>query len=50
MGAYTCEFGVVHKICRCPTPHQIKCDIPAEHRNPDYEPKHRKDDEVDSTN
>lgn len=31
MGAYTCEFGVVHKMCRCPTEHTIKCDVPAEH-------------------
>lgn len=31
MGAYTCEFGVVHKVCRCPTPHTIKCDKPKEH-------------------
>jgi len=20
MGAYTCQFGTVHKMCRCPTP------------------------------
>ena len=32
MGAYTCEFGVVHSMCRCPTPHAIKCDVPEEHR------------------
>jgi hypothetical protein len=31
MGAYTCEFGVIHKVCRCPTPHTIKCDVPEEH-------------------
>lgn len=31
MGAFTCEFGVVHKTCRCPTPHTIKCDKPQEH-------------------
>jgi len=31
MGAYTCEFDVVHKTCRCPTPHQIKCDVPDKH-------------------
>lgn len=31
MGAYTCEFGVVHKVCRCPTPHTIKCDVPGQH-------------------
>lgn len=31
MGAYTCEFGVVHKVCRCPTPHTVKCDVPSEH-------------------
>lgn len=31
MGAYTCQFGVVHKVCRCPTPHRIKCDTPLEH-------------------
>lgn len=34
MGAYTCEFGVVHKMCRCPTPHTIKCDVPDEHGSP----------------
>ncbi len=34
MGAYTCEFGVVHKMCRCPTPHTIKCDVPSEHGSP----------------
>lgn len=31
MGAYTCEFGVVHKVCRCRTPHTIKCDVPDQH-------------------
>lgn len=31
MGAYTCEFGVVHKVCRCPDPHSIKCDVPSVH-------------------
>jgi len=31
MGAYTCEYGVIHKVCRCPTPHTIKCDTPMEH-------------------
>lgn len=41
MGAYTCEFGVVHKVCRCPTPHTIKCDKVAEHSGSGYEPKHR---------
>lgn len=32
MGAYTCEFGVVHKMCRCPKPHTVKCDKPWSHR------------------
>lgn len=41
MGAYTCEFGVVHKVCRCPTPHTIKCDKVEEHSGAGYEPKHR---------
>lgn len=31
MGAYTCEFGVVHKMCRCPTQHFVKCDKVEEH-------------------
>lgn len=31
MGAYTCEFGVVHRMCRCPEPHTIKCDVPKDH-------------------
>lgn len=31
MGAYRCEFGIVHKVCRCPTPHTIKCDRPSIH-------------------
>lgn len=31
MGAYTCEFGVVHKTCRCPEPHTIKCTTPDAH-------------------
>ncbi len=31
MGAYTCEFGIVHKTCRCPTPHTIKCDVAWSH-------------------
>jgi len=31
MGAYTCQFGVVHKTCRCPTPHTIACDKVNEH-------------------
>lgn len=39
MGAYTCEFGVVHKVCRCPKPHTIKCDKVAEHGP--QGPKHR---------
>jgi hypothetical protein len=41
MGAYTCEYGVVHKVCRCPTPHTIKCDKVAEHSGTGYTPKHR---------
>lgn len=36
MGAYTCQYGVVHKTCRCPTPHTIACDVPKEH-NPAIE-------------
>lgn len=32
MGAYTCEYGVVHEVCRCPTPHTIKCDRVVEHK------------------
>ena len=28
MGAYTCQFGTVHKMCRCPTPHSIPCPTP----------------------
>lgn len=43
MGAYTCEFGVVHKVCRCPTPHTIKCDKVEEHKDANYVPKHRKE-------
>lgn len=43
MGAYTCEFGVVHKVCRCPTPHTIKCDKVEEHKGANYVPKHRKE-------
>lgn len=31
MGAYTCQFGIVHKTCRCPTQHTIKCDQPEKH-------------------
>jgi hypothetical protein len=31
MGAYTCEFGVVHKVCRCREPHKIVCDVPEQH-------------------
>lgn len=31
MGAYTCEYGVVHKVCRCRTPHTISCNVPEEH-------------------
>lgn len=34
MGAYTCQFGVVHKRCRCQTPHTIVCDIPEQHGIP----------------
>lgn len=45
MGAYTCEFGVVHKVCRCPTPHTIKCDKVEEHKGANYVPKHRKEPE-----
>lgn len=36
MGAYTCEYGIVHKTCRCPTPHTIKCDNAAEHAEQFY--------------
>lgn len=43
MGAYRCEFGVVHKVCRCPTPHTIKCDKVEEHKGHNYVPKHRKE-------
>lgn len=43
MGAYTCEFGVVHKVCRCPTPHTIRCDKVEEHKGANYVPKHRKE-------
>lgn len=43
MGAYTCEFGVVHKVCRCPTPHTIKCDKVEEHKGHNHVPKHRKE-------
>lgn len=28
MGAYTCQYGTVHKTCRCPTPHTISCPDP----------------------
>lgn len=31
MGAFMCEFNVVHKMCRCPKSHTIKCDKPLEH-------------------
>ena len=37
MGAYTCEFGVVHKRCRCREAHTIKCDVPDEHKPETYE-------------
>lgn len=33
MGAYTCQYGVVHKMCRCPEPHTIQCDKVKEHSN-----------------
>ena len=42
MGAYTCEFGIVHKRCRCPQPHTIKCDVPDQHRP--VEPKETLED------
>lgn len=32
MGAYTCEYGIVHKVCRCPMPHKIKCDVSWKHK------------------
>lgn len=44
MAAYTCEYGYVHKMCRCPTPHKIRCDVPNEHGN-EYKPKHRKEND-----
>jgi len=31
MGAYTCEFGKVHKRCRCHKAHTIKCNTPDVH-------------------
>lgn len=43
MGAYTCEFGVVHKVCRCPAPHTIRCDKVEEHKDHNHVPKHRKE-------
>lgn len=30
MGAYTCQHGTVHKMCRCPEPHTINCPTPVE--------------------
>lgn len=36
MGAYTCEYGVVHKMCRCPKEHTIKCDQPVSHGGTAY--------------
>ena len=41
MGAYTCQYGVVHKRCRCPKPHTISCDKVEEHKGANYVPKHR---------
>jgi hypothetical protein len=49
MGAYTCEYGVVHKICRCREEHTIKCDRPFVHGLVEvYQPKHRDDVPPDS--
>lgn len=28
MGAYTCQHGTVHRMCRCPEPHTIACPSP----------------------
>jgi hypothetical protein len=42
MGAYTCEFGTIHKRCRCPIPHTISCPTPKECADrEDYVGKHR---------
>lgn len=42
MGAHKCEFGVVHKVCRCPESHTIKCDKAAEHAFASPGPDHNK--------
>lgn len=34
MGAYTCQYGYIHKMCRCPTPHTMVCDTPFQHTPP----------------
>lgn len=47
-----CEFGVEHSrsACRCSSKHvtirPVVCNSPSEHSgfNPEYQPKHRKED------
>jgi hypothetical protein len=45
MGAYTCQYGTVHKRCRCPEPHAIRCPTPAvcDNEGTAYVPRHRAD-------
>lgn len=44
MGAHTCQFGTVHKMCRCPKQHSIVCPTPVECKASSYKPKHKKED------
>lgn len=32
MGIHVCQFGVTHKVCRCPETHEIKCNKVSEHQ------------------
>lgn len=47
MGHHICQYGVVHRTCRCPKEHRINCDTPdacKERAGMIHPPKHRKED------
>ena len=43
MGAYTCQHGTIHRMCRCMTPHTIVCPTPSACAGENYKAKHRAD-------
>lgn len=51
MGAHICQFGKVHKMCRCTRVHTISCPTPEECAKNEHDPyvgKHRKPDALEA--